>query len=98
MNIDISTNNKNIKCYKQLIDSFDISFAFLSPTRITKDRETYIDHVLIKKIHNNQIDVSFPDILISDHKTISINVNCNDLQNKKITERRIHSKLNIETF
>ena len=82
MNIHISTNNKNTKSYKQLIDSFDISFTFLSPTRITKDRETCIDHVLLKKIHTKQVDVSFPDILILDHKTISINVSCNELQNK----------------
>jgi hypothetical protein len=76
MNINYSyPNNFNNSKWAHIVQDFGLEQLIQSPTRVTKDTSTMIDHLYVSSL-NHIYDVSVSNLSLSDHYPLSFTINC----------------------
>jgi hypothetical protein len=95
MNINYSYLNTFIICkWAHIVQDFGLEQLIQSPTRVTKDTSTIIDHLYVSSL-NHIYDVSASNLSISDHFSLSFTINC---VTRKETNAFPHKTIHYRSF
>lgn len=97
INIDISKVNSATKKYIDQINLNNYEFAFFTPTRITHEHQSCIDHVIYNCNCVGSIHCTIIPLGITDHETIIIDIQHNYLHTDTPMTRK-HKKTSIRLF
>lgn len=86
-NIDTLVENEFAKKYQNVLSSFGLSICNDTPTRVTKNSKTCIDHTISSVF----LDTRTVDCDISDHSAVEIELPLSNLKQNEITNQEIVS-------